>query len=371
MLSSRTLTAILSSATLLCLGSRLRADDRLQRVVENVRANEAIFQNIEAEVTQSYKLNTNGATAPPPYAFKSASKKTRTVLQGRFVYFRKDAQVVLVDNTTPPQNSIMGYDGEYTRRVDGQVANLIHAPYGHCELFRPHTWLLPTHTVCFPLSLWLAGGKELQNHPGAGQYKDNWVQQVYYEKEELVDGLHTVKLRGETKERSGDLNSVWFLWLAIDRNYLPVKTEGFGARYSKTLPLEVGRATDFREAAPGVWLPFHNSIVVYDEMKVAQNKVAVANTRETTLTKVDLNPRYDISLFRDIPIPDGTLVYEVKDGKIFNKYTQGEETSPHWTARKPWRWWWLVGLIVGLLLLTGGWAAYRWHSGRRNRAQAA
>src|SRR5262249_54377885 len=100
------------------------------------------------------------------------------------------------------------------------------------------------------------------------------------------------------------------------------------------------------------------------------NKQVVGNTQESTLTKVDLNPHYDISLFRDIPIPDGTLVYEVKDGEIINQYKQGEQTNPHWPPSRPFPWHWLVGPAVGLVLVAG-WFTYRWWSRKRNRAPAA
>jgi hypothetical protein len=176
-----------------------------------------------------------------------------------------------------------------------------------------------------------------------------------------------VKLRSETglQEDPKRIIAIRHLWLATERNYLPVKTEAFDTDWSKTLPGEVGHMSDFREIAPGIWLPFQRTTITYTDYKLGKNKVVVNNIRETTLTKVDLNPRYDISLFRDIPIPDGTRVYEVKDDRIINEYNQGERTSPHWQPRRPW-WRWLVAPFVGLLLITS-WATYRWLA--RKRAQ--
>src|SRR5262249_55261305 len=146
-------------------------------------------------------------------------------------------------------------------------------------------------------SVWLTGGKELQNQQMAGLYKDYCIQKVFYEKEEMTEGLHTVKLRAQQNLMDQPTYVISFtnIWLATDRNYLPVKTEGFQPGKSNTLPVEVGRVSDFREIAPGVWLPFQQSIVVYDTEKLAENKLVVANTKEATLTHVDLNPHYDIS----------------------------------------------------------------------------
>jgi hypothetical protein len=368
----RITTAILCSTAVLWLAPPLcAADERLRPVIENVRANEPLYQNIEAHVTASYQLQ-DLDPGNVPGLIKSQSETARTVLQGHLLYFRSDQVDQLGDNTTMPNNLEMGYDGEYTRRVHGQVANLVHGPDSHDRLFRPHTWLLAGARVTFPLSVWLAGGKELRTYPEAGPYKRLWAQETFYEQEEVVDGLHTVKLRAETRDPSSrELITLRYLWLATDRNYLPIKTEAYQANASTTLPVELGRAEDFREVAPGVWLPFRRSFVVHSDAKLRENKLVVSNSREATLTKIDLNPRYDISLFQDIPIPDGTKVYEVKDGKIINSYTQGEQTSPLWHPAKARPWWrWLVAPSVGLVLI-GGWFAYRWRARRPGRAPGA
>ena len=49
----------------------------------------------------------------------------------------------------------------------------------------------------------------------------------------------------------------------------------------------------------------------------------VENATELTFQKAELDPKYDISLFRDIKIPDGMPVYVVRDGKIVQRYIQG------------------------------------------------
>jgi hypothetical protein len=368
----RVMTATLCGVALLCFAPILSAnDDRLKQVIENVRANEALYQKIEAHVTESYRLPEPDPQAPPFYftgQIKSSTSNMRTVVQDQFLYFRYEQPMELVDGTHLLHNAILGYDGQYTRRLEDKTGNLVHGPVSHPRRFRPHAWMLGNARVAFPLSVWLTGGKELQNQQGAGLYQDYCIQKVFYEKEEMTEGLHTVKLRAQQNLMDQPTFVISFtnIWLATDRNYLPVKTEGFQPVKSNTLPVEVGRVSDFREIAPGVWLPFQQSIVVYDTEKLPENKLVVENTKEATLTHVDLNPHYDISLFRDIPIPDGTLVYEVKDDKIINSYKQGEETNPHWTPSRSWLWLWV--LAGGLVLLSfAGWAAYRW----RRRAHPA
>lgn len=377
----RIAAAVLFGVMVLTLVPPIRAaDERLQRVIDNVRTYEALYQNIEAYITRSYKLRDPDELklfdppvpgSPPdgsPIMVKSFTETARTVLQGRFLYFRKDKKSLLSNNTTKSYTLEMGYDGEYTRKAQTRVANLVRGLDGHEQLFRPHTWLLQGASVVCPLSVWLTGGEELRTYPGAGLYRSSWAVETFYEGEEMVDGLHTVKLRAKGTSRStGKLITRRFLWLAVDRNYIPIKTVAYNSATSLTLPKEVGRLTDLREIAPGVWMPFRRSAEVYSDAKLRDNRAVIANVRETSLTKVDLSPHYEISLFRDIPIPDGTIVYEVKDGGIIGEYVQGEDTRSRWQAtRRPW-WWWLAAPLAGLAVVSG-WAVYR---RRRRRGTSA
>lgn len=50
-------------------------------------------------------------------------------------------------------------------------------------------------------------------------------------------------------------NSGFYLWLAKDRNYLPIRYESYSR--NDGLPTSVGYADDLREAAPGIWYPYH------------------------------------------------------------------------------------------------------------------
>lgn len=373
-------TAALCGATILTLPHPIcAADERLQRVIDNVRANEALYKNIEAHFTATYELKDDelkiyepnpGTSIVPDGSLimvKSYTETARSVLQGNLLYFRTDKKNILGNNTTMSYNLEMGYDGEYTRKVQRPIANLVHGLEGHERLFRPHTWLLSGAAVVCPLSVWLTGGEELRTYPAVGLYKDNWAVEAFYEGEEVVDGLHTVKLRIKGTSRStGKFITRRYLWLAVDRNYIPIKTVAYNSTISLTLPKEVFRVTDLREVAPGVWVPFRRTAEVYSDTKLRENQAVVANTRGAILTQVDLNPHYDLSLFRDIPIPDGTRVYEVQDGNIIGEYVQGEETRSRWkAARRPW-WWWLAAPLAGLAVVSG-WAVYR----RRTRRGTA
>src|SRR5262249_11744307 len=154
------------------------------------------------------------------------------------------------------------------------------------------------------LSLWLQGGDQLSRHEYATSYR-NIDQKTIIEAEEQVDGLDCVKLRCESWS-GGALSAIRYLWLAKKRTYLPPKARGCARRYNKTIPLEVGKCWDFRELKPGIWLPFRCSLTIHDEREASENRQVVSNTEEWTIQRAELDPKHDISFFRNIEFPKGT-----------------------------------------------------------------
>lgn len=123
------------------------------------------------------------------------------------------------------------------------------------------------------------------------------------------------------------------LWLARDRNFLPVKLV---SRSDITATV-----TEFREIGPGVWLPAQASISQYNSaLSKRLGRPAFGYELRYKLVEAKLHPNYPDSFFRDIPIPDGMTVYEVHGKKIVKSYIQRSETSKYGGRR----WLWPVGL---------------------------
>ena len=80
MIPARILAATLCGVVFIVLTSPLRAvDERVERIIANVRTNEALYQRIEAHVTASYKLQ-NEDLFREPDLIKSGTQHNRTVL---------------------------------------------------------------------------------------------------------------------------------------------------------------------------------------------------------------------------------------------------------------------------------------------------
>ena len=223
-----------------------------------------------------------------------------------------------------------------------------------------------------PLSVWLRGGHDLEKHPRGALLFGDWIQKTSIESEEIVDGLICIKLRCETwdKGERPTLNTLRFLWLAPERNYLPVKTESYLPDVSLELSVGVGFAKGFREIEPGVWLPFDRAVTVYDSDKIREEKKQVfRNGDETRIEKANLHPQYDLSLFRDVPFPDGSIVYEMKDGKVIKSYKQGKDKEDEDMRQADSRMRWVIAAIAIVALLAGcGFAFHRLHTTRKQAA---
>ena len=150
-----------------------------------------------------------------------------------------------------------------------------------------------------------------------------------YDGDDVIDGLRCHRLKvfyNEDRWKDDQGPAVRFLWVAPERNYLPIRSESHarGTRRPGGSPLRLGRAEDLREISPGVWFPFRvirdNNMPRIDP-EIGKRKVA--NREVLTFQKAELDPHYDISLFRDIPFPDGAFVYEIENDKIVRKYVKG------------------------------------------------
>jgi len=347
-------------------------DSRILRLIENVEANEQLYGSIEVVSHVTYRLDETTSLKTSKH-LTSRETTVRSVKQGRLFYLKEAGKETQVSGATLERSTIQGYDGEMTRVVvDNRVvtdpatktvpiANLQHGRTETTQLFAPHTWLLSRSGARFlPLSIWLRGGKDLEKHPGGFRYHDR-IQKASIEKEEVVEGLPTIKLRCETWNRGERprLNTLRYLWLAPERNYLPVKTEAYFPQISLQLPGEVGHVKDFREIVPGVWLPFERVVTVYDSDKIREEKKLVFhNEDEGRIQKVKLDPQYDISLFRDIPIPDGARVHEIKEGKVVRSYKQGEDKEDEELRQGSSGTRWLITIVAVIALLTGCGFAY-------------
>ncbi|HUY36869.1 MAG TPA: hypothetical protein VMV69_29390 [Pirellulales bacterium] len=363
-------TTMLAVLVTLLGATAARAEVTLADIIENVRRNEAIYENLDVVIHSEYDI---GDRAPVKFGNGSAevlsdNKRLRYVRQGGM--FRLDRTGSSVDTErTVSGDRVRAYDGETTRGVDGNtVANLIQGKQDDPDLVRPHMFLLrdTSHSMA-PLSTYLSGTEAMKSHPEGFWTNDHSLANTYEGEADFM-GLRCHRVRITTVLSSGDAHDSWELWLAEDRNYLPVRMLAFTFHVSADTPVGDGAVTDLREIEPNVWFPFAADVTAYDLVVMKrEGKRAIRWRRKYWVEDVSLDPHYDLAYFRDVTIPDGTAVYEIVDGEIASSYRQGAPPTGG-VSRPLKRWWlWAMNVVIGILVV----AVWRLQCRRRRLANSS
>jgi hypothetical protein len=107
-----------------------------------------------------------------------------------------------------------------------------------------------------------------------------------------------------------ELSSESHFWLAVDRNYLPVRLE------SSSHPWE-GRTAELFELAPDVWLPRR---FVLTSHSIKDSRRTVEFVREYEVLRCVLNPQLPDPFFQGEAIPFDAYVHEIHDGETVRGY---------------------------------------------------
>lgn len=199
--------------------------------------------------------------------------------------------------------------------------------------------------------------------------REDQTRNVTYRGERTFHGLrcHVVSIACVIVERSEEF-SRWELWLAEDRNYIPVRRLDFRYIISKNLPEGEGEVDGFREIEAGVWFPSSARAVGYRPL-VLQEKGAqqLDWERRYSVEEVSLHPQYPPEYFSDVAFPDGTAVYEVSGGRITRSYRQGSPETAVPQGALPSR---SSVLIVNVALLVVAMGFVFWRSRRASQKRA-
>ncbi len=335
-------------------------DDRVQEIVQNVAANERLYDDLELVIEERYRwIGPKDLGAyPTGIVIASLDAEARYVYQNGLVYHHRQRQQATSPDTDPMKlgreymrthgrdeagvlrresSYTLGYDGERTVCVD-QAANIHQGRYVPRQLVRPHSLIfLHEPHLMRPLSEYLTAPR---------LDKEDHGHEVAYEGEAVVDGLQCVRLRSNIIFRKGEDPDFMLLWLAVERNYLPVKMEFYMVNYSRAIPLAVSTVSDWRELSPGVWCPLGQSRIKNDEQSAAKGRTIAVVRSDNQVTKAELDPHHDISLFRDIRIPEGMPVTVLKEERPVEDYVQG-----HAPSAGRWSWWWVAAAVLACVLV--------------------
>ncbi len=350
----------------------VRAEVTLEDIIENVRRSEALYENLDVVIHTEYEIGDR-----EPAQFDQGAEVLKS--SSRVHYVRQDG-LFRLDRTgsshdterTLSLDRVRAYDGGTTRGVEGtKVANIIQGRQDDKDLVRPHMLLLRNTLHCkAPLSVYLTGTEAMRSHPDSHWEGDLSLRNTYLGEADF-NGLRCHRVRITTHVPAGPPDDSFELWLAEDRNYLPIRRFGFTFRYSENVPIGEGVVTALREIAPNIWFPTAAEMTVYDgiELQRSGRRDRVANRTTYAVEEVSLTPRYNLAYFRDVTIPDGTAVYEVTDGKITRSYREGAPGAPGGKpiAIRRGRWVVLRVVLFFVLMIVARYVARRWRATRRAR----
>ncbi len=336
------------------------ADDRtIDSIIRNVQTNEVLYQNIDIRCSSRYRLTDK--THIVPGVVEKDEFQYRFIQRDPKVYLNMKAFSKTVDGKTVDQSQTVGFDGMTQRGVYGQnlcnINNEKSNPY--YTLLLPHTTALnKIQLVEDPL--WrLLQGTGLIPFKGKGDLSERELRSTYME-DEKIDGndcvvvrLHTIDPDSKTKEKLEDYHYFIYLWLAVDRNYLPIQMmRSFQPAKDLSKSDVFCQLKDLREISPGIWFPYFIEYKTYDSYILSKEHRHVQDTFETfKIESVRLNPDVPDSLFSDIECPKSHYLYVVKNGEIVESrkpYAHSSFSSSSY-LRKPW----VIATIVIVLGFVG------------------
>jgi hypothetical protein len=303
----------------------------ISNIIDSVRANEDLYKNSEvvysSEYTDLHEVRTK-SDDPNHHRIIKRNVRVRFVRQGGMFHLRLNGGVQYIEGGST-RDRIRLFDGETSRVRDERVVNIVAGPTVDEYMSRPHMLLLQQTGYPVPLSTFLSGHQAMSAYPGLW-----WDRNQHLRTDHLGEGSHAGRPCQKVAithiwAPTGEPLAAWVLWLATDRNYIPVHCQAFTYQFSKDSPVGEAAVHEWRELASGVWFPTAAEVAAYDKPLVKNEKRFKPIWRERyAVEAATLNPSYPIEFFRDLDIPDGTTVYEVENGEVVRSYRQGASGAP-------------------------------------------
>ena len=305
---------------------------KLKEIAARVLEEEKRYAKLEVKASVDY---TNvGITSRSEGITTEERIEIRSVVDGPLAYFAEHSRDASLGGSRSENSDVQAFDGEWTRSRrlslhDNQEqqcwASIRRGGGGKAEgradgvpAMRPHTFLVRDDSLYGPLA-------DLLVSPWLDKF-NKYRLRFRYCGDEVVDGHPCVILRGDVTTGEGRPPANYrVLWLAADRNYIPVKFAIYGRDFGVPRnPTGISRCDDFRQIAPGLWYPFRSTLMSFDGWKeLAGRGIVLETQRVYQVESANLSPNVNPALFRDVVLPAGTKVVLRDDlGNLVGQYDQ-------------------------------------------------
>lgn len=308
------------------------SDGGLQKLIGELEENEALYQNLKLKLHARYE-QPPGQVDPKKQAWHKS--ELTLIVQGD--KYRQEKRTegrfrqAFAFPTNKPYHHFNSGTDVASQVFDGETLRQFylydHAPglttderqqsgrgeigheYERMEnLLRPHRMLLE-YGMKIPLSTWLKGNPAIADSPGLPNYNDGRSYQVQLLGEEQVQGLDCVKVQIDQFRPNGKPSLRNILWLARERNLLPVQADSYQLSRSTEIPQSKARVDAWQEVRPGVWFPRKFHIDRLNWLVYArQHKEEVGWRKEFLVQSVELDPKLPENTFTELEFPAGIEV---------------------------------------------------------------
>ena len=294
-------------------------DNRLLELLAKISVNEVFYKNL------GYRKKKEMLCVLPDIITRGSFRNNLTkkqerishnVFQNELYSFQESVSGLSFRGRKSDFRIRQTYDGALSRQVENSDVRLISSKEPIRRMYRPHMFILGKHALGKSLAQFLICGK-------SGGY----FLHVKYEGEEVVQEMDCHRIRVETWVKGQKMRDYWLLWLAPERNYIPVRGVGYALGYSKSIPLEIVNVTGWKELAPDVWFPLQVKNVVNYEVAAAKGETVVSNITNIKMSDVSLTPNYRLKFFQDVEIPPGANIEDLRKGKADNSNRENVGTG--------------------------------------------
>jgi len=194
------------------------------------------------------------------------------------------------------------------------------------NLARPHMFLMENGGPKVPLSTYLKGVKAIRAFPGPSNLGKGRVCNVRILGLEEFQGLQCTKIGLEILDPKGTPRTRRELWLARDRNLIPVRTLSYTYKDSKDIAIAEGIVDELQEVRPGVWFPLKAHYNRFNSHTVKrEGRQELSWQVKYNVKSVLLDPKISPEVFTTLKFPPGTKVSLAKEGKL-TKLKDGDKS---------------------------------------------
>ena len=284
----------------------------LDAVLENIRANESLYTNLELRISEEYQ----DFQSPVASTIVRRHETFHFVRQNGMLYLERKGKRINGDGKRHLADESSRFDGEKWSMLREKLANVGQFRTLEMDSVFPHMLPLYRQNFCVPLSVFLQGRSAMASYQGKDISEFGEVYLKDLGQETLQDSRCVVVEARETSKDDVSTTIVgWKFWLDTEHNYLPLRVDGYSDRESKSLPASITEILSYIEIESGIWFPKEIVTNRFDGLLLQAEQRQVPGWKHTLVVSgLDLAPNYPREKFATLEFPPGTIVHELDRG---------------------------------------------------------